>query len=326
MAVSSQGHILVADTRQYYIRVFDEQGGYLQSLGGEGSGPGEFEQLGSINIGHHADTIYVRDFPRKQYILFHPEEEDYWTYRRSINYEDFDHRDGATPGNVLPTSDGRKILWYGAMYNPAREDPEERVVSLISPDWNMEQEEIIRTPVADAAVHRTNGGIMVSNNVPFGRNPILRIGPDDRLYHLWTEQLEIARFNPEGEPLDTLSYRLPRDPIGSEELNEAIQEMNEDLRDPAREAVPEYKLVALDMHIDSQNRFWVQVAPSRDEGPIWLVLNSEGEPLGRFRLPAELDVHAARHGNLYGTRESEETGLLYIEVYAVGLDEDQLAL
>lgn len=79
------------------------------------------------------------------------------------------------------------------------------------------------------------------------------------------------------------------------------------------------------MHIDPENRIWVQLYPQQEGAPNWLVLSGEGEPLGQFQLPEELNVRAARHGNLYGTRESEETGLLYIEVYAVGLDGEQPA-
>jgi len=41
----SQGHIYIADRLSKQIKVFDEQGQYLRSLGGRGRGPGEFQDF-----------------------------------------------------------------------------------------------------------------------------------------------------------------------------------------------------------------------------------------------------------------------------------------
>ena len=40
-----EGNIYVADRASKYIKVFDQDGNYLRSLGGRGRGPGEFQEM-----------------------------------------------------------------------------------------------------------------------------------------------------------------------------------------------------------------------------------------------------------------------------------------
>ncbi len=68
-AVDSEGNIFVVDGGNYRIQKFDKNGNYLQTIGGRGQGPGEFEQLMWIQI-DLKDRIYGYDSLRSNLHIF----------------------------------------------------------------------------------------------------------------------------------------------------------------------------------------------------------------------------------------------------------------
>jgi len=58
--VDSEGNILVLDLANFRIQKFDKDGKYLQSIGRQGQGPGEFERPWSMCVDTQ-QNIYVRD-------------------------------------------------------------------------------------------------------------------------------------------------------------------------------------------------------------------------------------------------------------------------
>ena len=60
-AVDSKGNILVFERGNYRIQKFDKDGKYLQSIGRQGQGPGEFERPSSLLYLDTEDNIYVED-------------------------------------------------------------------------------------------------------------------------------------------------------------------------------------------------------------------------------------------------------------------------
>jgi hypothetical protein len=50
IAVDDEGKIFVADWKESHIKVFNQKGNYLLTIGRKGQGPGEFEKVSSIQI------------------------------------------------------------------------------------------------------------------------------------------------------------------------------------------------------------------------------------------------------------------------------------
>jgi len=59
--VDNQGNIYVADMSNYRIQKFDKNGKYIQTIGRQGQGPGEFELPTNIRIDGTTGNIYVKD-------------------------------------------------------------------------------------------------------------------------------------------------------------------------------------------------------------------------------------------------------------------------
>lgn len=68
MLPTERGSLIVADMRQTSIRVFDEDGAFLRSVGRRGAGPGEFQRL--QQVGMLGDTIWVSDGELRRTTLF----------------------------------------------------------------------------------------------------------------------------------------------------------------------------------------------------------------------------------------------------------------
>jgi len=69
LAVDSEENIFVLDRGNFRIQRFDKIGSYLQTIGGRGQGPGEFEDPMSIHV-DLKDNIYLCDVRRRNLHVF----------------------------------------------------------------------------------------------------------------------------------------------------------------------------------------------------------------------------------------------------------------
>lgn len=81
VTTNSEGKIFVADNYSCNIKVFDEKGNYLKTLGNKGNGPGELTNLASLFIRN--DTIYVYDKSKRNITSFNSQGK----YLKSIFYD-----------------------------------------------------------------------------------------------------------------------------------------------------------------------------------------------------------------------------------------------
>jgi len=68
LEVDGNGNIFVGDRKETAIHVFDSTGKYLQRLGGEGRGPGEFNGILDIKI--QSDQLFVFDYSQFRTTFF----------------------------------------------------------------------------------------------------------------------------------------------------------------------------------------------------------------------------------------------------------------
>jgi hypothetical protein len=68
IVVDGTGRVYVAQPQDNVVRVFDEEGRFVRTIGGPGQGPGEFERL--VAIGLLADTLYAADLTSRRVAFF----------------------------------------------------------------------------------------------------------------------------------------------------------------------------------------------------------------------------------------------------------------
>jgi len=97
IAVDAEENILVSDSGNCRIQKYDKNGNYLQTIGGKGQGPGEFEESWGIHLDSE-DNIYVGDSRRHNINVFGKTGE----FKRVIRLPSFTFNFGATKEeNVL---------------------------------------------------------------------------------------------------------------------------------------------------------------------------------------------------------------------------------
>src|SRR5262249_33728671 len=71
IAITPSGEVLVADTGNKRIQVFDQRGTYLRSFGTEGAGPGQFREPVGLAVDKQG-RIYVADTWNQRIQVFDP--------------------------------------------------------------------------------------------------------------------------------------------------------------------------------------------------------------------------------------------------------------
>jgi len=100
----SQGHIYIADRLSKQIKVFDEQGQYLRSLGGRGRGPGEFQDFEFMEMTPEGHLAFL-DRGNLHFIVITTEGEEIATFPYSFE-------DQFYPQAVLYLDEGILSLFY----------------------------------------------------------------------------------------------------------------------------------------------------------------------------------------------------------------------
>lgn len=96
IAVDKEGNILVLDGGNHRIQEFDKNGKYLQTIGREGQGPGEFEDPAGMALDSAEDNIYIYD--RYKLHIF----DRNGKFKQVIKLPKFPHQFGITKdGNII---------------------------------------------------------------------------------------------------------------------------------------------------------------------------------------------------------------------------------
>jgi hypothetical protein len=152
-------------------------------------------------------------------------------------------------------------------------------------------------------------GFMTS--IPFGRTTLLASGNDGRYYMAWNDRFDVEVYNMNLELIDSVSADIPNLEVSSEERAEAVENAGENFRSLAREHTPDTKPVAIQMWVNKDENFWLQTFDS----PEYLVLNSEGDPLGSFDLEGDrIAMHVS--GDRIYTMLSNDEGYA-LDVYEI---------
>lgn len=279
VAVDSRGRIYVLDGLSQQVRVFDSSGRYHHTIGGEGSGPGEFTAARSLAVGN-GDTLWVIDDGEMRYSIFGPDGTLSTTYPRNVR----GYLSSAV-GALL--SDGSFVDWaprtpdgrFGPRfyYAPLRLAPPEfgpDTLPAIRHTWKM---------------------------LPSGRLPVRRFGGQvaaavDRTGSIWfahTSEYQVYRRSLEGDTTLVFSLDAVAAPLGEAE-REYIRESfgrRPDLVSEYLEALPKTKPIIHRLTPDNAGHLLVAAdVAGRQPGTIIDVFQDTGVYLGRIVLPSPISL------------------------------------
>ncbi len=300
----SNGHIAV--TNAYHeIRYYDSDGSHVRTVGGEGSGPGEFQRLQRIYM-LPGDTILANDERLARYSVFTGR----GNHVRTVNLRMEAHLGGPILTGVF---DDRSLLvstWQRP--NPSELDvgPQRVSVPLYRLDTSGEQVSHLGAfPGDETYVRQSERGI--SFEAPLFRRVSAIVAWGDRWYAADTDRFEISVFDEGGSVTSIVRRQVTSTPVRSEHVDAVLQQLLSGLPDentrrvveqqyrsiPLAETLPAIGLPVFGpplrtahppLHVDDVGNIWVMAYNVRgvNAPTTWSVFEPGGTMLGDVVMPA----------------------------------------
>lgn len=297
--VTSEGQIVVADWDASNIKVLRPDGTLIDTLGQSGSGPGEFQQLRSIQVAR-SDSIYAYDVQRSRLTVFAPPPSSAVVRTVTISQEEGfatrmvvldDRFVGTFGGSMTPEEDVRRPeptpwRWINASGTPG--------------------DTLMMARQQKRALMSINGGFRI-RPIPFGRETLTAIGPQSRLYYGWTDSLRISACGADGRSEVVASVPTKPIPVREADRDSALSDIGSDMKSMVSSAVPDTKPAFTDLVVADDGRLWVK-RPKEETGTDttpWWILNPASDTIHEVQVPSEVDLEVVQNDMAYGTTETE---------------------
>jgi hypothetical protein len=288
----TDGRLVIGNGGTKELRFYDAKGRYLESVGREGEGPGEFGAVGSIGIA--GDSLCAFDWRLVRASVFDLDGVFVRSYPVRV-------QGIASPNAIGVFRDGGWVLLSGFVFSPQDVAAVVRDTSLVVHlhSDGVVADTIGRFPTTEYFVWG-DGTTTTAASRAFGRSLAYAVG-DARVYLGDTERYEISGYSP-GGMLEWILRRsgAPRKVTGAD--IQAYKEVDRRRLVDARFRQQMERLLAEmpypgempafgDLKTDVLGDVWVSEykAPGADSLR-WTVYDPEAKPVARVSLPAELQV------------------------------------
>lgn len=296
--VTSEGRLVIADQQASNIKVLRSDGSLLDTLGGPGQGPGEFQRLSSVQVAR-GDSIYAYDNRERRLTVFTPTT---LSTARTVNVpgdEQFAGRVLVLEQDLVGGFSAGLLAYQNAETTPLR------TWRLLGPRGEP-GDTLMQTHRRQMAM--TAGEVFHFWDIPFGRETKIDVGPDDRLYYGWTDSLHVVAQAATGPTEIVASMSAPSVPVQDVERDSALNEVNTDaLRRKASAAFPDTKPAFTELVVAEDGRLWVrrpQEGPDSDAA-LWWVLDPNEQTIGEACLPTDVEISVVQNGRVYGRTTTE---------------------
>lgn len=318
IAADENGRVFIADIQQTEIHVFDSDGSWLQSLGRQGNGPGEFQHIGEIDI--VSNQLYAIDAHQRKVNVFSL---DSLKLSHSIslipqNKSQFEELSDRFPDHYLINSDGSVLT--GFLTLPFQTENPQSPDSLLF--YEMDQSGQIqpgRILSQQGFIYYTGTGKHQNSIFSFDFSPrSLRVlSGDDHIFTNLSEEFLIKVYNSDGDYIRAIYY-----PFDKMEINRTDVINRENRGDLYRQAIrqndlPETHAVIRNMLMDDEDRLWISTFTDSDDTDNWWVLDKEGEMLGRFSLSTDKWIREIKNNRVYTIENNFDSGEFDIVRYRI---------
>jgi len=284
--VDDQNRIYILDSKACHIKIFDESGEYIRTIGKQGQGPEEFSRpFGMSLVGQ--DLIAVEDMGNRL-IKFFDLDGHYIKSLITAKMRMFARATFSSQGYILgivPTM-----------------DPDNPFYELIKFDSDLNRIKVIRTCPLPS---------------PRGLDPFLpvlyfQIDRDDNIVYGFPKSYELEILSPEGDILKKITRDYDPVEITEEEKEEERKSHPPEIRLIFSGHYPPFRMFMC----DDEGRIIVQARERRDGrvGYVYDVFDQQGHYIVNFNLDATPMLW--RRGKLYAVAENEE-GLQSVKKYKV---------
>lgn len=339
MQVDREGRIYTAHPQDVTILVHDADGNRVGRWGRKGEGPGEFDRLGGI--GFVGDTLWAFDYGLYRITYFRPDGSVLRSVKVPIDLGEDPTDSPPRPSGVLP--DGRLFGSPPAWSHEVARGTITETPVLVMDTTGAAGDTLFRRPASVWAVQAPTGPITFGSYrpQPFDDNALHAMSPHEPEYVVVDRAVEgeddtrfgVARITFDGDTAFDRSFAyepVPIDPGAADSLVGAFAEaFNEPRFSSAPTAaqaaewaranlyVPAHQPPVTALLVGRDGSIWLQRERAAPERVEWLVLDPDGEPIGRVELPGRTTVAVAERSRVWGW-ELDDLDVPYIVRYGVG--------
>jgi hypothetical protein len=340
ISVDEKNRVYISDAQQFTVHVFEPDGNYINQIGRQGRGPGEFQSPPIPTV--ISRFLYVFDPMQFRISIFLSESIEYShavnLNQRSMN--DIDELNNFYLSRLYIRGDGN----YMAAFSPRIiSDPEH-------PRYNLNKNLFIRYYLLDEKgkllpdqIYKHNEFEHLKGNVEgefhsvadiFSGRTIVTVSDDGHIFSANPQEFLVEVRDPDGEELYSFYYPVQRKELTKKDILENYHYL---LHPQTTEHVigrferllpfidlnelPETWPVINNLLIDDENRLWVSTIVEDFDVYEWWVLEETGELITKFEWPRKEPIEVVKNGYIYTRQTDEETGLQQIVRYRIELEE-----
>lgn len=295
LAVDSRGRVYLADAGRRRVVVLGTDAQPLSDIGRSGAGPGEFENVSSVEI-LPGDSLLVYDGQLSRITVFPPSKA---VPARTISVL---AGGGGRPMWVRASEDGGFVAGYEHSFvagKPKQSDAERwLVIGLLNPAGVRVRDSllVLRAP---ASLVMRQGGTVAAAPDPFGRDAIIRTRPG-RLHYADTDSLSVREYSLSGSRLSTVNVQAKAIPLSRRIVDSVAGLGGPQYRQAVRRSAPTSWRPIRDFLVDDQDRLWVGLVSRPLSTVTWQILTRSGELRATLTLPWAYQLMAVQRGQLYG--------------------------
>jgi hypothetical protein len=288
-------------------------------IAGVGEGPGELKQPQNLQV-FSGDSLLVYDLGTLRVSVFAPN-------AGSLAYD-----------RALAPTTGPAVVpqWVyrtqrGAFLVVARRPvmgpldigrPRNRILRVLDSDGFVLHDSILTLPETSDFIHGRLERITFAVANPAGRKGLVRIGPEDRIYHGLGDSLAIDIFTIEGHRVGRLGTSYRPFAFTAEDLDSLLARQEGIFARPEalaqiRARAPRTWPAFQHFVVDDNENVWVGAITPGDQPTRWIVLNSNNQIECGFTLPKNTMIHAVRDRNAYAVAV-DQLDVPRVIIYRVG--------
>ncbi|MDE2828087.1 MAG: 6-bladed beta-propeller [Bacteroidota bacterium] len=302
--VDARGWIYALDDQTQAIHVFNSDGMLVHTVGGEGTGPGEFEQAHALDLSANGQ-IWVMEMQKGQL-----------TFLDATGNYVSGARIGSSGWSYFPYPGGMDPL---GRYNAAVvvEVLDDYDLALARFDQDFVPLDTIPVPESGEPHEQfellTDGGGMMATSIPFRGSFVWRFSSSGHFWTLHTDKYELAEITANGETLRRVTLDHDPIPLKPAELEEVRENLSWFTRLGGKidwSKIPDTKPVTSSFFCDDDGNLWVRrlTESPEDEGYLFDLFDVDGRYMGAIRLLFSLESNPepiVRNGLLYGITTDE---------------------
>jgi hypothetical protein len=293
---TSKGDIIVGDFNAKKFFVFSASGELKGEIGKEGSGPGEFQNLGKAYVGAN-DTLFVLDWSNARLSAFIESAPGRWSHALDIPVQ-------RTPGGSLNGffhfgADGM-LGQFSQPFRPGGEVPTEWPgVAIINRNGEKVGENILTYRPFDSKLEMGTNFIRVFG-IPYGKRGT--VAESNNALHISNNEFFGATsFTISGDTLNHFQLAVTPRPVTADLLDKTFDgDFTSEYYKAVSDVLPQVRPAFDHFKADDAGNVYFGFDDATEDSDLWLKFTSDGELLASFHLPADVTISRIVGNRIFG--------------------------